>query len=1534
TAKIADLVVIKDGSEADGSTANTLRARVTDAFGNTLGGQTVSVLADNGATVAPTVTTQPDGTVEISVTSQTAGTSTVTASINNSSLSQNVTFVADVSTAKIADLVVIKDGSEADGSTANTLQVKVTDAFGNALAGQTVSVMAGNGATVAPTVITEPDGTVEISVTSQTAGTSTVTASINNSSQSRDVTFIADVRTAQIASLEVTQDNAVADGAMANTLRARVTDAFGNALAGQTVSVMAGNGATTAPTVTTQPDGTVEISVTSQTAGISTVTATINSSSQSRDVTFIADASTAQIADLVVIKDGSEADGSTENTLRVRVTDAFGNTLGGQTVSVTADNSATVTPTVITEPDGTVEISVTSQTAGVSTVTASINSSSQSRNVTFVADVRTAKIADLVVIKDGSEADGSTANTLRARVTDAFGNTLGGQTVSVLADNGATVAPTVTTQPDGTVEISVTSQTAGTSTVTASINNSSLSQNVTFVADVRTAKIADLVVIKDGSVADGATANTLQVKVTDAFGNALNGQTVSVMAGNGATVTPTVITGPDGTVEISATSQTAGISTVTVTINNSSLSRNVMFVADVRTAQIADLVVIKDGAVADGAMANMLQVKVTDAFGNALAGQTVSVLAGNGATTASTVTTQPDGTVEISVTSQTAGTSVVTASINNSSQSRNVTFIADVRTAKIADLEVIKDGSEADGSTANTLRARVTDAFGNALAGQTVSVLADNGATVALTETTKPDGTAEISVTSQTAGVSAVTVSINNSSQSRNVTFIADVRTAQIAELVVIKDGSEADGSTANTLRVRVTDAFGNALAGQTVSVLADNGATVAPTVTTQPDGTVEISVTSQTAGTSTVTASINSSSQSRNVTFIADVSTAQIASLEVTQDNAVADGATANTLRVRVTDAFGNALAGQTVSVLAGNGATTAPTVTTQPDGTVEISVTSQTAGISAVTASINNSSQSRNVTFIADVRTAKIADLVVTRDNSVADGAMANTLRVRVTDAFGNTLAGQTVSVMADNSATVSLTVTTEPDGTVEISVTSQTAGVSAVTASINNSSLSQSVKFIADVRTAQIADLVVIKDGSEADGSTANTLQVRVTDAFGNALAGQTVSVTADNSAMVASTVITGPDGTVEISVSSQTAGISAVTATINNSTASQNVMFIADVRTAKIADLVVTRDNSVADGAMANTLQVKVTDANGNTLAGQTVSVLADNGATTAPTVITEPDGTVEISVTSQTAGVSAVTATINSSSQSQNVTFIADVRTAKIADLVVIKDGSEADGSTANTLRARVTDAFGNALAGQTVSVTAGNGATVSPTVITGPDGTVEISVTSQTAGVSAVTATINNSTASQNVMFIADVRTAKIADLVVIKDDSVADGAMANMLRARVTDAFGNALAGQTVSVMAGNGATTAPTVTTQPDGTVEISATSQTAGISTVTATINNSSLSRNVMFVADVRTAQIADLVVIKDGSVADGSTANMLRVRVTDAFGNALGGQTVSVLADNGVTTAPTVLTAPHVTAPFSVTSQTAGVSAVTA
>ncbi|EOT5914252.1 inverse autotransporter adhesin IatC [Escherichia coli] len=658
-----------------------------------------------------------------------------------------------------------------------------------------------------------------------------------NALTSNDYSISGDAASAQIVAMQVTTGNpdVLANGSDRHTVNVRVEDQFGNVLPEQTVTFTVTKGAAVfanagqSAGIRTDAHGMAEVDLSSTVADASTVEAKINQSSDSKTVNFVADVSTAQVAELVVIKDGSEADGSTANTLRVKVTDAFGNTLAGQTVSVLADNGATVAPTVITEPDGTVEISVTSQTAGTSVVTASVNNSSQSRNVTFVADVRTAKIADLVVTRDNSVADGAMANTLRVRVTDAFGNTLAGQTVSVMADNSATVSPTVTTEPDGTVEISITSQTAGTSTGTASINNSSLSRNVTFIADVRTAKIADLVVIKDDSVADGVMANMLRARVTDAFGNVLAGQTVSVLAGNSATVTPTVTTKPDGTVEISVTSQTAGISAVTASINSSSQSRNVTFIADVRTAKIADLVVIKDDSVADGAMANMLRARVTDAFGNALAGQTVSVLAGNSATVAPTMTTKPDGTVEISVTSQTAGTSTVTASINNSSQSQNVTFVP----GDASQLTSIVETNKSNYTVGETITITVTlrDAFDNLVTGAASQLAADGVLTVAGTDPSEMGSWVEsggVYTTTRMATIASTNQHANLQLQtwSDGVTSdrydIQSGSPAQATSTIATDKNAYTAGDTI-TVAVTLKDAHGNLVEGGESLLSGDN---------------------------------------------------------------------------------------------------------------------------------------------------------------------------------------------------------------------------------------------------------------------------------------------------------------------------------------------------------------------------------------------------------------------------------------------------------------------------------------------------------------------------------------------------------------------------------------------------------------------------------------------------------------------------------------------------------------------------------------
>ena len=1052
--------------------------------------------------------------------------------------------------------------------------------------------------------------------------------------------------------------------------------------------------------------------------------------------------------------------------------------------------------------------------------------------------------------------------------------------------------------------------------------------------DKDTAKIAAMQITANNAVAR-RDHNTVAVTVRDVHQNLLQGQNVTFTVVNGAAVFADpnggiVATDKDGIASVSLASDQAVNSLIKAEINGSSQSVEVSFITG-DISQLTSTIKTDDVSYTAG---GKIKVSVTlmDEQKNLVKGM-ASLLAGSGVVEVSGTdknemgnwSEESDGVYTTTRTAKIAGDrhyATLKLSTWSSAQQSDAYAIRESG-AVLAYSSIVTDKTTYTAGGAIKVTVTLKDSYENLVGGQrdainlAIQLPNTKAESIAWNEDQKGIYTATYTALLPGTGLKAQLQMSGwaNALTSNDYSISGDAASAQIVAMQVTTGNPDvlANGSDRHTVNVRVEDQFGNVLPEQTVTFTVTKGAAVfanagqSADIRTDAHGMAEVDLSSTVADASTVEAKINQSSDSKTVNFIADVSTAQIAELVVTQDGSVADGSTANTLRVKVTDAFGNALAGQTVSVTAGNGATVAPVVTTQPDGTVEISVTSQTAGTSAVTASINNSSQSRNVTFVADVRTAKIADLVVTRDNSVADGSTANTLQVRVTDAFGNALNGQTVSVLADNGATTAPTVITEPDGTLEISITSQTAGVSAVTATINSSTQSQNVTFIADVRTAKIADLVVIKDDSVADGAMANTLRARVTDAFGNTLGGQTVSVLADNGATVAPTVTTQPDGTVEISVTSQTAGTSTVTASINNSSLSQNVTFVADVRTAKIASLEVTRDNSVADGAMANTLQVKVTDANGNTLAGQTVSVLADNGATTAPTVITEPDGTVEISVTSQTAGISAVTASINNSSLSRNVTFIADVSTAKIADLVVIKDGSEADGSTANTLQVKVTDANGNTLAGQTVSVLAGNSATVTPTVTTKPDGTVEISVTSQTAGISAVTASINSSSQSRNVTFIADVRTAKIADLVVIKDDSVADGAMANMLRARVTDAFGNALAGQTVSVLAGNSATVAPTMTTKPDGTVEISVTSQTAGTSTVTASINNSSQSQNVTFVPG-DASQLTSIVETNKSNYTVGETIT-ITVTLRDAFDNLVTGAASQLAADGVLTVAGT-------------------------
>ncbi|WP_267498477.1 Ig-like domain-containing protein [Citrobacter farmeri] len=1415
TAQIADgaLERVINGALANNTAPNSVKATVTDAQGNLLAGQVVNFSADNGATIAASGTTGADGTVTMTLTSLVAGDATVTASINNSSRSVSVTFTADAGTAQLADgaLERVNNGALANGSETNSVKAMVTDAQGNLLAGQVVNFSADNGATIAASGTTGADGTVTMTLTSTVAGDATVTASINGSSRNVNVTFVADTGTAQIAdgALERVINDALANNIATNSVKATVTDAQGNLLAGQVVNFSADNGATIAASGTTGSDGTVTMTLTSTVAGDATVTASINNSSRSVSVTFTADAGTAQLADgaLEVVDTGARADGETTNSVKATVTDAQGNLLAGQVVNFSVNNGATIAASGTTGADGTVLMTLTSTVAGDATVTASINGSSRSVSVTFIADASTAQIADgaLERVINGALADGSTPNSVKATVTDANGNILAGQSVSFSADNGATIAASGTTGSDGTVTMTLTSRVVGDSTVTASINNSSESVEVTFVADTGTAQIAAgaLEVVDTGARADGETTNRVKATVTDARGTPLPDQVVNFSADNGATIAASGTTNGAGTITMSLTSLVAGDVTVTASINGSSRSVNVTFVADTNSAQLTVTADTGEAAAANGTATRTVTATLTDGNSNPLQNQAVSftVVGGPAFSGEASGTTGNDGTVTVALTSTVAGSFTVsgTATDLSLSGSAEVAFTADASTARLI-IETSSDTKTANGTATHPVTLKVEDARGNPLTSVhnvTLSVPADgplfssnNAAT--LSTSTDSNGELEVSLTSLVAGTFTVSARLGSSAAvSAQVTFAADINSAQMTVTADTGEAAAANGRATRTVTATLTDAGDNPLQNQAVSFTVNGGPAFSGEAsgTTDDNGTVTVTLTSTVAGSFTVSgvATDLSLSGSAEVAFTADASTARLI-IETSSDTKTANGTDTHPVTLKVEDAQGNPLTSVhnvTLSVPADGplfSSNSAATLSTSTDGNgeLEVPLTSAVAGTFAVSARLGTGTAvSAQVRFAADISTARLTVAADSEETAAANGTATRTVTATLTDAGGNPLQNQAVSFTVNGGPVFSgeASGTTGDNGTVTVTLTSIVAGTFAVSAAAASLSLNGSaeVAFIADASSAQLI-IETSSDATIANGTDRHPVTLKVEDAQGNALTSVhnvTLEVPADgplfsNNAATLSTS-TDSNGELEVPLTSTVAGTFTVSARLGSDTpVSVQVRFAADASTARLV-IETSSDATTANGTDSHPVTLKVEDAQGNALAGvravrlevPTAGPLFSNDGVSL-SANTDSNGELEVPLTSMVAGTFTVSARLGSGAAvTTQVTFAADLSTARLI-IETSADTKTATGADPHPVTLKVVDAQNNALAGVhavTLSVPAdgplfnNNAATLSTS--TDSNGELEVPLTSTVVGTFTVNASLGSDTpVSADVTFV------------------------------------------------------------------------------------------------------------------------------------------------------------------------------------
>ncbi|AJJ06959.1 bacterial Ig-like domain family protein [Yersinia pseudotuberculosis] len=1510
-----------DGAVANGADSNSVQAVVSDSEGNAVAGAAVVFSSANATAQITTVigTTGADGIATATLTNTVAGTSNVVATIGSITENIDTTFVAGA-VATITLSVPVNDAT-ADGADTNQVDALVQDANGNAITGAAVVFSSANGADIiAPTMNTGVNGVASTLLTHTQSGVSNVVATIDTVNANIDTTFVPGA--VATITLSVPVNDATADGADTNQVDALVQDASGNAITGAAVVFSSANGATIlSSTVNTGADGIASTTLTHTQSGVSNVVATIDTVNANIDTTFVPGA-VATITLSVPVNDAT-ADGADTNQVDALVQDANGNAITGAAVVFSSANGATIlSSTVNTGADGIASTTLTHTQSGVSNVVATVDTVNANIDTAFVAGA-VATITLSVLVNDAT-ADGADTNQVDALVQDANGNAITGAAVVFSSANGATIlSSTVNTGADGIASTTLTHTQSGVSNVVATVDTVNANIDTAFVAGA-VATITLSVLVNDAT-ADGADTNQVDALVQDANGNAITGAAVVFSSANGATIlSSTVNTGADGIASTTLTHTQSGVSNVVATVDTVNANIDTAFVAGA-VATITLSVPVND-ATADGADTNQVGALVQDANGNAITGAAVVFSSANGATIlSSTVNTGADGIASTTLTHTQSGVSNVVATIDTVNANIDTTFVAGA-VATIT-LSVPVNDATADGADTNQVDALVQDANGNAITGAAVVFSSANGADIiAPTMNTGVNGVASTLLTHTVAGTSNVIATIDTVNANIDTTFVAGaVATITLTTLV---NGAVADGANSNSVQAVVTDSQGNPVTGATVVFSSTNATAQITTVigTTGADGIATATLTNTVAGTSNVVATIGSITNNIDTTFVAGELENIVVS--IINNNALANGADTNIVEAFVTDRFGNGVANQSL-MFGTNGASIvgSSTVTTNIDGRVRVSATHTVAGSSNTVFAISGAHQGyTRVTFVADASTAQLK-LTSFLDNQLANGKAGNIAQALVTDAYDNPLANQSVSFALDNGAVIeSRGDASSASGIVLMRFNNTLAGMTTVTATLDSTGQTETLEMHFVAGKAASIELTMTKDNAVANNIDTNEVQVLVTDADGNAINGAVVNLTSNSGMNITpNSVTTGSDGTATATLTHTLAGSLPINARIDQVSKTINATFIADVSTAQIiaSDMFIIVNDQVANGQAVNVVQARVTDSYGNPIQGQLVEfVLSNTGTIQYKLDETSVEGGVMVTFTNTRAGITNVTATVVSSRSSQNVdtTFIADVTTAHIAesDLMVIVDNAVANNSEKNEVHARVTDAKGNVLSGQTVIFTSGNGAAITTVNgISDGDGLTKATLTHTLAGTSVVTARVGNQVQSKDTTFIADRTTATIraSDLTITRSNALADGVDTNAARVIVTDAYGNPVPSMLVSYTSENGATLTPTLgSTDSSGMLSTTFTHTIAGISKVTATIVTMGISqaKDAVFIADRTTAHVSALTVEKNDSLANNSDRNIVQAHIQDAHGNVITGMNVNFSATENVTLAANMVT----------------------
>ncbi len=683
----------------------SLYIEVKDNYGNGVPQHqvTLSVSPSEGVTLSNNgiYTTNYYGYFYASFTATKAGVYQVTATLDNGdSMQQTVTYVPNVANAEIT-MAASKDPVVADNNDFTTLTATVADTEGNAIANAEVTftlsedVRANFTLSDGGKAITNAEGKAKVTLKGTKAGAHTVTASMTGGkSEQLVVNFTADTLTAQV-NLNVTEDNFIANNIGMTKLQATVTDGNGNPLANEAVtftlpadvsaSFTLGQGGS----AITDINGKAEVTLSGTKSGTYPVTVSVNNYgvSDTKPVTLIADAGTAQMAGFTASSSSFTASTTEGATLTASVTDAYGNPLEGIKVNFRGPATTLSNTSVETDAQGKAEVLVTSTIAGTKVVTANLANAPTEvamRTLTVKADIDSATITSLempegqVIVREPI--------AVKAHVDDQFGNPVADQLVTFSAEpssfNMVISQDTVSTNRQGIAEVTMTPGRYGSYTVKASLANGSFYEKDLVVIDLRLTLTSSspLIGVNDPSGA------TLTVRLTHANGAPLSHELVTFsVTPEGATLSSqTATTNTSGEAQVVLTSNKVATYVVTASIHSGVIIQTqttVKVTGNPSTAHVASFIADPSTLTVNNSDISTLKATVEDSSGNLVEGVNVNFALKRGfafaTLTSLTAVTDQNGVATTSVRGAITGSVTVSAETSyGGAQTVDITLVA------------------------------------------------------------------------------------------------------------------------------------------------------------------------------------------------------------------------------------------------------------------------------------------------------------------------------------------------------------------------------------------------------------------------------------------------------------------------------------------------------------------------------------------------------------------------------------------------------------------------------------------------------------------------------------------------------------------------------------------------------------------------------------------------------------------------------------------------------------------------------------------